>query len=104
MIDDAAIISAMIEQVSKAVPKGGNETDVITLVSRPMWRAWCRAVGIPEFSEPTEWKGCHTFRIYGSRTIIVESEQMAAASFEMTAFMTLSWQAFLNPLCKRQSN
>ncbi len=98
IFSDADILRALIEQVSKAVPNGGNETDVITLVSRPMWRAWCRGAGIPEGSQPTEWIGSYTFRIYGSRTIIVESELMAAASFADTTFLTLGWHAFFNSL------
>ena len=81
MTTDDEILRQLIHQVSKAKPKGGNETAVTTYVTRPMWKAWCRAAGIPEDSEPTEWNGCHTCRVYGSKTIIIESEQMAAISF-----------------------
>lgn len=82
MTTDDDILRALIRQVAKAMPPGQSETAVTTVVTRPMWQAWCRATGIPEDSEPTEWIGAHnTHRIYGSRTIIVESGHMAAVSF-----------------------
>ena len=81
MIADDDILRQLIHQVAKAVPKGENETAVTTVVTRPLWNAWCRAAGIPENSEPTGWDGCHANRIYGSKTIVVESDAMAAVSF-----------------------
>jgi hypothetical protein len=46
-----------------------------------LWRLFCRATNVPEDSEPTDWIGLGTLRINGSRTIVVESEEMAAISF-----------------------
>lgn len=81
-MSDEQIMCALIGQVAAAA--GGQvESSVETRISRPMWRAWCRAVKVPEDSEPTEWLGIHkTLRVYGSRTVIVESEEMFAASFK----------------------
>jgi len=47
------------------------------MITRPMWNAFLRGVGVPEDSEPTEWKGAHgTIRVWGSETIVVESQEM----------------------------
>lgn len=79
---DRSIMSALIGQVAKSVPEGCAETSVTTIVSRPMWRAWCRGTGMDEDSKSTPWVGNpNTRRIYGSETVIVESEQMFAVSF-----------------------
>lgn len=78
---DDRIMHALIGQVARAVPKGGTERDVTTIISIPMWRAWCRAVGMPEDSQPTEWGiGVESNRVYGSRTIVVENDKMIAVS------------------------
>jgi hypothetical protein len=78
---DFQIMKALMDQVRKAVPLGGSERDVTTIISRPMWQAWCRAVDMPENSEPTEWLGIHkTMRVYGSRTIVVENPKWLACS------------------------
>lgn len=82
--DDSAkaIRHALMGQVAAAVPDGyGSELDVVTIITRPLWRAWNRAVGSPEDCEPTEWLGSETHRVYGSRTIVVESDEMRAVSF-----------------------
>lgn len=76
------ILTTLINQVAKAVPDGQSEQAVTTIVTRPMWDQWCKAVGIPIGSSPTDWQlgeGCR--RIYGSRTIVVESDVMASVSF-----------------------
>jgi len=71
---------ALIGQVAAAADKD-TETTVVTRITRPMWRAWLRAVGEPEDKEPTGWLGIHkTLRVYGSRTIVIESEEMFAIS------------------------
>lgn len=80
-IPDREILIHLIGQVAKAVPKSKSERNVRTYVTRPMWRAWCRGLGISEDSEPTGWNGSNTTRIYGSETIIVESDKMASVSF-----------------------
>jgi len=83
-VSDREILCRLIEQVAKAVPEGKAETSVRTIVSRPMWDAWCKATGIPIGSNPTEWKGpVATYRIYGSQTEVVESDTMFAVSFPM---------------------
>lgn len=80
-MSDAEIMCMLIGQVSKAVPAGGTERDVTTIISQPMWQAWCRAVGKPEDSQPTEWgTGPDHNRVYGSRTLVVDNPKMLAVS------------------------
>lgn len=68
-------------QVRAAVPQGGSERDVTTLITRPMWRAFLRAIGEDENQEPTEWLGAgKTLRVWGSRTIVVEDCTFLAIS------------------------
>lgn len=79
--DDTEIMRKLIHQVQRAA-EGGVETRVRTIVTRPMWRAWCRAVGLPENSKPTQWLGpAQTRRIFGSETVVVESNEMFSLSF-----------------------
>lgn len=86
-VSDEEIFCALVEQVSKAVPKGGSEQDVRTIITRPMWNSFCRAVEIPENSIPTDHIGIKSIRVYGSETIVVESEKMAACSFAVGGFV-----------------
>jgi hypothetical protein len=80
-INDHEIAYALMEGVSKAVPDKGSERDVVTYVSRPMWQAFCRAANIPELSEPTLWSNDgECCRIYGSATIVVDTDKMIAVS------------------------
>lgn len=75
------IVHALIEQVSKAVPKGRTETAVRTIISRPLWRLFNRELGHPEDVEPTGWVGIHkTHRVYGSETVVVESDKLFSFS------------------------
>ena len=79
------LVFRLIEQVESATPKGKTELDVVTLITRPLWRMWCESVGIPADSEPSkEWCGTGTKRVYGSRTIVVDSDKLAAISFPST--------------------
>lgn len=80
---DSQIAFALIHQVTKAVPAtcGANEQSVRTIITRPMWKAWCRFTVSPENSEPTAWLGKKTLRVYGSETIVVESDVMQSVSF-----------------------
>lgn len=72
----------LMNQVCSAVPYGGSERNVTTIITRPLWRMWCESVGLPAECEPTEWLGLlNTRRVYGSRTIVVESEALAALSY-----------------------
>lgn len=58
----------LFSQVMKAA-RPGSEREVVTVITRPMWCAFLRAVGVPEYVEPTEWLGCHrTQRVFGSET------------------------------------
>jgi hypothetical protein len=86
---DEEIMCALIGQVSKARDaiqrdRGGccPETVVTTVISRPMWDAFCRATGTPVGTAPTPWLGLgHTHRVYGSETHIMESDEMYAFSY-----------------------
>lgn len=77
--------------VRDAVPSGGSEQDVITFISRPMWRKWCEDLGIVEkafkddkvhflYPEPSKFWGPTHARVYGSVTVVVESELYFAIS------------------------
>lgn len=78
---EAVVRLALVDQVANAVPPGGNERDVTTIISRPLWRVWCRAMGHPEDSEPTEWGiSPNHIHVYGSYTIVVENPKMIAVS------------------------
>lgn len=72
---------ALIDQVTRAVPEGGCERNVRTYISRPMWRLWCRFVGEPEDSEPSACWGIGCNRVYGSETVIAESDRLYSYSF-----------------------
>lgn len=81
MTQDEAIMCALVKQVAKAA-NNNSETCVTTFITCPMWNAHLRAVGIPENSEPTKWLGLYdTIRVYGSETIVVESDKIASMSF-----------------------
>jgi hypothetical protein len=75
---DQDIMRQLISRVARSMPKGGSEQDVTTFISRPMWKSWCRAVGIKTNSEPTAWIGVRSHRVYGSKTIIVEAAHLFA--------------------------
>lgn len=69
----------LIKQVSHAVPKGGNERNVICFISRAMWMLWCRAQGDPLDTLPTDWNGTgKTNRVYGAQTQITDEEGFVA--------------------------
>jgi len=84
---DIQVMRALMNQVCCAVAsvekKTGDkisELDIVTFVTRPMWQAWLRALCLPEDSEPTGWIGEETVRVFGSRTVIVESTATVAVS------------------------
>jgi hypothetical protein len=78
---DQAIMLGLISQVQRAA-RGASEVHVTTLISKPMWEAFCRATGMPKNSKPTEWLGIHkTKRVFGSETILVKSRAHFAISF-----------------------
>lgn len=84
-MNDDSIMRALVAQVSAAVPRksGGSEQDVTTLITRPMWEAFLRAVGEPPGTEPSpEWSKT-AVRVYGSCTVVFEAEHMASISFSM---------------------
>lgn len=83
--EDEEIMCALICQVASALQasdKGNSERDVTTLVTRPLWNQWLRAVGLQQNCTPSEWLGQDfTRRIYGSKTIVLESELFRSVSF-----------------------
>jgi hypothetical protein len=79
------VMCALIRQVAKAVPCGGNEPDVRTYITRPMWKLWCIAVGIPLNAKPGPWNSVNSFRVYGSETVIVESPHFLSWSEAINA-------------------
>lgn len=87
--EDKLIMCNLIGQVLIALRSGqrdfpekpSSEMNVRTVITRPMWNAFCRASGIQENSEPTAWLGIHkTRRVFGSETIVVESDEWWSAS------------------------
>lgn len=79
------VMCALIGQVARAA-QGGTEQDVTTLITRPLWRTWNLAVGNHIDAPPTDWIGIEgTNRVYGSKTIIVESEELWSISKKHTA-------------------
>lgn len=80
---DTEIMCALIGQVASAA-NGRSEREVKTLITRPMWNAFLRSIGAKENAVPTEWRGIHrTIRVYGSETIVIESDEMASVSFPL---------------------
>lgn len=89
MITDEQIMLALIGQVADAhanlrknICGPSTEADVQTIISRPMWDAFCRATKTPVGTKPTAWLGIgKTHRVYGSETHVVESEHMFSFSY-----------------------
>lgn len=76
------LLYGLIEQVSRAAA-GEVETAVTTYISRPLWEEWLKATNAAPGTEPTEWLGIHeTHRVYGSRTVILDSPAMFAVSLK----------------------
>ena len=75
------LMFSLIDQVLLAtsaaadVKPMASERDVLTVITRPMWDLFCKAAGIPPNSSPSEWKGIHTIRVFGSETRVIESSQ-----------------------------
>ncbi len=81
--DDHEVLRSLINQVQKAA-NGDSETKVVTFITKPMWRAFLRATGTNPNSKPTEWNGIKTtIRVFGSKTIVTKSNQMASVSFKI---------------------
>lgn len=76
MPTDEQIARRLIRQVADTVPPGENERVVTTIITRPMFDAWQRAWGNGAILGK-KW----TSRIYGSKTIVVESPIMRSVSF-----------------------
>lgn len=72
------VANLLMDQVANAVPDGGSERDVVTVVSGPMWEIWCAAVGDNPAAPPGEWRARN--RIYGSETHVIESPECFAIS------------------------
>ena len=69
---DFQVMVNLLEQVAKAVPKGGALRDVTTWITRPMWEAFQRAF----LGKPPRTVG-------GSQTVIVESAAWRSVSLVM---------------------
>ncbi len=80
MVIEDDVMHALIKGVMDAVPKGGNERSVVTFITIPMWKIWCRASGIPEGAVPTPWEAKPCYRVYGSETVLVCSQKEIAIS------------------------
>jgi hypothetical protein len=78
-MNDFDILRALVMQVMNATPKGKNERDVTTLITRPMWKAFCRAAGMPKNCSPSIWP--KTRLVCGSKTIVLDVPLMFAVSF-----------------------
>jgi hypothetical protein len=79
---DEQIARALIGQVaSTAAAKGYSERQVTTLITKPMWKAFLRGLGEDDNLKPTEWIGEDTIRVYGSKTILINSRKMFSVSF-----------------------
>jgi len=77
---DDNVMRCLMHQVAKAAGRD-TERNTKTIITRPMWNSFCRAVRMPENSEPTEWLGAKkTRRVYGSETIVIESDEMFAVT------------------------
>lgn len=76
---DEMVMCALIGQVCSA-RENGVETEVVTIITRPMWNAFLRGAKMAEDSSPTVWKGSGTIRVFGSETIVVESDEWWSAS------------------------
>ena len=77
------LVPKLISGVAKAVPVGGSELDVTTIISRPMWRRWCVELGYNpdgDISTPMFNYNC-PIRVFGSDTHVVEHESEFALSF-----------------------
>lgn len=81
-IKDSDILRALVNQVSKAA-NGGNETEVVTYITKPMWKRFLKACGLSVLLEPSEWNGEKTIRVFGSHTIIIDSKELKSVSFKI---------------------
>lgn len=78
------LIATLSDQVLKAVPPNGSERDVITYISRPMWRMWNGATGVHPDTEPTLWFGNEaTRRVFGSETVVIDHDKAFAVSCKL---------------------
>jgi len=67
-------------QVTKAA-QGHEYRHVTTYITRPMWQAFLRGIGLPDTDEPNE-DPCFdkARRVAGSRTVVVDKPGMWAIS------------------------
>lgn len=71
-------------QVAQAIPEGGSERDVTTIISRMYWNAFLIGVGMEQGLDPTDWlddSPGRTVRVFGSKTIVVDREDLMSVSF-----------------------
>ena len=79
-VDLDQLVFALGEQVTKAVPAGGSELDVTTFITLRMWDMFCVAMGLSSDTVPTEWIGKDTIRVWGSKTMVIDSASYWAFS------------------------
>lgn len=79
------ILFALSGQVAAAIPEGGSERDVTTLISRMYWNAFLIGVGLEQGLQPTEWLGDESVRVFGSKTIVVDRDDLVSVSFATKA-------------------
>lgn len=86
---DSKTFWSLIDGVTNAAKAagGGSERNVITFISRPLWRRWNATAGHPPDDPPTAWGGPSgkdrkaTRWVFGSETVVVESDEYFAVSF-----------------------
>lgn len=81
------ITRALIGQVTKAA-SGHPETEVVTFITKPMWKAFMKELGHSTNTKPTEWTTIKdTRRVYGSKTIVVNgTRKLESFSVLMAAY------------------
>ncbi len=79
MPTDEDIARALLLQVDSATPPGGNPAEVFTIISRTMWRAMCRGIGVSESYEPGAWGAPPN--VFDSYTVIYESDEFFSISY-----------------------
>lgn len=73
-------VSCALKASWEAGNKKDNETDVVTFISRPMWELFLAEVAEAVSFMPDESNGADTIRVYGSETVVFESEAVFAYS------------------------
>lgn len=70
-----------VQEAKKTAVKPVSERDVTTIITRPLWEQWCRITEIPPGAKPVPPGQWPCYRVFGSRTIVVESPALECVSF-----------------------